>query len=468
MGRTRPPSICVVGAGITGLAAGWEISRSAPNCDLMILEGSRRSGGCVRTSTFEGLEVDEAADSFLERENVMSELCKELELDSEIITPAVRGVSIFLDGQLKRLPRSHFLGVPLYPQELEDGLLSPEAIKGLTADLKRPDALGNPGQEAANEGGDRSVGTLIRSRLNDEITERLVGPMVSTISAGDYDRLSTQALTPQMAAAARSGGSLIRALRVHASGSASPFRSLRGGMERLPRALSERLGRAIRTVEGASAIQVRPGSSPRVTGVETADGLIACDAVVLCTGADASGGLIRGWAPESQEILNRIRAASVAIVTLSYNPKRLPRMPEISGFVVPRSEDLTITACSQTSLKWPHLGKGNTILRASVGRRDDLGEAFLPEEELLIRVRSDLRATMGIEAAPEVVRISRWPNAFPQYEVGHIDRVERVERELQAAGVFPAGSAYRGIGIEACVKHGRKAAADALDWCSPS
>ncbi len=465
----------MVGAGITGLAAGWEISRSAPEFGLTILEAERRCGGVVRTSTFEGLKVDEASDAFLERENVMSQLCRELELDSEIVTPAVGRAAVFLDGQLKLLPRSHFLGVPLYPGELENGLLSSEAVGRLLADLERPDVLEDRERTAASKVGDskigdRSVGSLIRSRLGDEVAERLVGPLVSTISAGDYDRLSLQALTPKIAAAARAGGSLIRGLR---GGGEAPFRSLRGGMERLPKALSRGLRQAIRTGKEAAAIHVRsmgpaPGSSPRVVGVETADSLIPCDAVVLCTPADTSGRLIGEWAREPQTILNRIPTASVAIVTLSYDPQRLPTMPEISGFVVPRTEGLTITACSQASLKWPHLVKGKTILRTAVGRRGDRGDASLPDDELLDRVRSDLRTTMGIDTAPEAVRISRWPNAFPQYEVGHIARVERVEEELQAAGVFPAGSAYRGIGIEACVKHGRRAAADALDWCSTS
>lgn len=460
----------MVGAGVTGLAAGWEISRSAPEFGLTILEAERRCGGVVRTSTFEGLKVDEASDAFLERENVMSELCRELELDSEIVTPAVGRAAVFLDGQLKLLPRSHFLGVPLYPGELENGLLSSEAVRRLLADLERPDALEDRERKAASEVGDRSVGALIRSRLGDEVAERLVGPLVSTISAGDYDRLSLQALTPKMAAAARSGGSLIRSLR---GGGEAAFRSLRGGMERLPETLSRRLRQTIRTDKEAAAIHVRPmgrtpGDSPRVMGVETADGLISCDAVVLCTPAATAGRLIGEWAREAQTILNRIPTASVAIVTLSYDPQRLPSMSEISGFVVPRNEGLTITACSQASLKWPHLVKGKTILRTAVGRRGDGGDAFLPDDELLDRVRADFRTTMGIETAPEAVRISRWPNAFPQYEVGHIARVERVEEELQAAGVFPAGSAYRGIGIEACVKHGRQAAADALDWCSTS
>jgi oxygen-dependent protoporphyrinogen oxidase len=53
---------------------------------------------------------------------------------------------------------------------------------------------------------------------------------------------------------------------------------------------------------------------------------------------------------------------------------------------------------------------------------------------------------------------------MPQYRVGHLARVETIERALRGLpGLWLAGAAYRGVGLADCVRSGEAAAEQALD-----
>ena len=549
MSGTSRPRICVVGAGITGLAAAWEVRRSAPEADLVVLEAAERAGGVIRTSQFAGHPVDEGADAFLARVDDGFELCAELGLAGDLVAPATGRAFVHLDGELVPLPPAHFLGVPLDPDGLDARLLSPAGRAALHADLARgaPPACGSPatgrrdlaepvasGRVAAtsetcdraeppgrnqrdltepvaagpvaatsgsgdrveppgnghrdvpapgaigsgNPGADCSIGELIRSRLGDEVLERLVGPLVGAVNAGDCDRLSLQAAAPALAEAAGGHPSLIRALRERAAarrtGGAADgpvFWGLRGGMERLTATLAERLAPALALGEPALAVRVRPGAAgePEVRAVDTPDRSIPCDALVLAVGAGPCAHLVEPWAPAVAARLERTGTASVAIVTLGYEASAATGATAGSGFVVPAPSGPGITACSWASTKWAHLGApegtgagATAILRVSLGRHGDDDVVRGTDAALVAAARAGLQATMGITAAPTEVRISRWPDAFPQYAVGHVERTAAVTEALGAAGVFCAGSAFGGIGIPACIAGGRRAARAAV------
>ncbi len=496
------PRICVVGAGIAGLAAAWQIRTSAPDAELVVLETASRPGGVIRTSQFAGRAVDEAADAFLARVDDGTRLCAELGLADDLVAPATGQAFVHLDGELVPLPRAQFLGVPLDLDGLDGKVLSPAGVAALQEDLNRP--APPPGGSAGTDrrgvaeppsgigrvpswGGSRagaeprsadcSIGTLIRSRLGAEVLERLVGPLVGSINAGDCDRLSLHAAAPALAEAARADASLIRALREQGTDRSSReitasgpvFWGLRGGMERLTASLAERLAPALSFHEPAVALRVDPAgpAGPSVHSVETPDRSISCDGVVLAVGAQQCAGLVAPWAPEAAALLERTGTASVAIVALAYQASEVPQVTAGSGFVVPAASGLAITACSWASTKWAHLGAsasgdGMAILRVSLGRHGDDTIVRQPEATLVAAVRAGLEATMGITAAPAEVRVSRWPDAFPQYAVGHVERTVAVEAALGASGVFCAGASFHGVGIPSCIGSGRRAGRAAL------
>jgi oxygen-dependent protoporphyrinogen oxidase len=129
---------------------------------------------------------------------------------------------------------------------------------------------------------------------------------------------------------------------------------------------------------------------------------------------------------------------------------------------VPRREGRLVTAASWVGQKWPHLDvPGRLIVRASAGRVDDTRIGDLDDDELARAVHHDLAAAMGTRGEPVETRVHRWPDSFPQYDVGHLGRVERLERRLaeDAPTVALAGAALRGVGLATCIAGGRAAAA---------
>jgi oxygen-dependent protoporphyrinogen oxidase len=183
---------------------------------------------------------------------------------------------------------------------------------------------------------------------------------------------------------------------------------------------------------------------------------------VLACPSNVAAELVAEW-PDAASDLAAIPLVSVAFVTLVFAAGTLGLSPELSGFVVPRNDQsLRITACSYASSKWPHWGGDVEMVRVSVGHTLDQATPELPDDQLLELVLDDLATATGVAATPVASRVTRWPAAFPQYEVGHIERLAHVEGELNPDGVFLAGMAYRGVGIPASIDSGRSAAVDAL------
>ncbi|MEQ8716612.1 MAG: protoporphyrinogen oxidase [Acidimicrobiales bacterium] len=442
--------IVVVGAGMAGLAAGWEIRRHQPDATLTVHEAADRPGGKIHTSSVAGIAVDEAADAFLARVPAAVNLCRELGLETELVAPARGNAQIWLDGRLQPLPHPQILGVPLDPDALAaSGIVSDAAVAALRSDL---------GRDVDPVRATDTLGSLIRRRLGDEIFERLVAPLIGSIAAGDVDRLGLEAV-PQIASAARAHASLVRGLELgRAKAGASPddpvFYAPRRGMGSLVDTIADRLGSRLRLRSRVGSITPE---GDRIA-VETAEGTEYADAVVLATEAAPAADLVEPWAAAAAAELRAIETTSVAFITLVYEPREVPISLDGSGFLVPAGSPHTITACSWTSSKWDHIGGGHVVLRASVGRAGD-DEIASADDARLIRVaRNDLAIIMRIAAEPDDVRVSRWPNSFPQYAPGHAERVIRIEEALSRERVFTAGASYRGIGVPACIDQGRTAA----------
>ncbi len=443
--------LVVVGAGITGLAAAHRARRLAPEVEVTVVESSAQVGGRIRTSPFAGLAVDEGADAFLARVPQGRELCDELGLGDNLVAPAVSRARVWLDGELRDLPPS-LIGVPVEVDGLDrSGILTPAGVARLREDLHRT---------ADPAPADETVGALIRRRLGDEVLERLVGPLVGGINAGDADRLSVRAATPQLAEAADADPSLLRGVqKVRAASGQAPdapvFLAPRGGMQALVDALGSRVADCVRTGVAVRAVHTSTGAG---VVVQTDSGPIEADRCVLTPSAPIAAGLL-GDHPAAP-LLSAMEQASVVMATVAFDPADVALELDASGFLAPRGSDVTITACSWASSKWSHLGGGPVILRVSLGRDGD-DVAGWDDAALIRSVRADLATTMGIVAEPLAVRITRWPASMPQYRPGHLDRIAEIG-ELLGRHLLAAGASYRGLGIPACIEQGRRAAEVAL------
>ncbi len=478
----------VAGGGIAGLAAARALAIAGVSVTLV---ESERLGGKLRTTPFAGRMVDEGADTFLARVPGARELAREVGIGDELVPPAAVPAYLLGDGaELHPIPAEQLLGVPTDLDALAaTGICSPAGVERAAEDLSAP--AGPP------LGDDCSIGELVRRRLGDEVHERLVDPLIGGINAGDTDHLSLAVVAPQIEAAARSGEpSLIRACaairaRAASAGAGPMFLAPLGGTGRLAAAVADDLAsRAVRVLVPASLVSLEPGAGPggggggddgvrsggagaarwRATvehGGRSED--LDVDAVVLATPAPVGAGLLERVSRVAAEALGGIDHASVALLTLAFDPADLGRPLEGSGFLVPRRAGMLTTACSWTSVKWPHLsadaGDGTFLMRASAGRIDDRRISELDDADLATAIVAELERTSGVRGAPRAVRVTRWPGAFPQYAVGHGRRMAAAASDLgeRAPGIALAGSSLNGVGAPACIRSGHAAAADLLE-----
>lgn len=475
MRNAGPPSgsgsrMTVVGAGIAGLAAAFELHRAGHA--VTIVEADPQPGGKLRTSKFAGRMVDESADAFLLRVPWALDLCRALGLDAELVHPAARNAYIFSRGELRPLP-PQVMGVPTDVEAVaRGGILSPAGLERLREDLRHP---GGP-----LTGPDIAIGEAIEARLGAEALDRLVDPLVGGINAGDTRRLSLAAVVPQIDAIARDAGhaSLVEAAaaaqrRAASQPGADPTRPIfaahPSGMVRLVEALVDAMPdatwhRGRRAVALEPLGPVGPVGGPGRWRTHLDDGTTVDGGVVLAVPAFAATPLLAPHATAAAAVLDSIEHASVALVALAVRPDDVNRPLDGSGFLVPRVEDVLLTACSWASTKWSHLGAGSgdgtLVLRASAGRAGDGRALDLDDADLVERLVDDLGRTMGLTGAPTEVRVNRWVDAFPQYAPGHLDRITDLTRDLaaQAPGLALAGAALNGVGVPACIRSGIDAA----------
>jgi oxygen-dependent protoporphyrinogen oxidase len=184
------------------------------------------------------------------------------------------------------------------------------------------------------------------------------------------------------------------------------------------------------------------------------------DAVIMAAPAYAASRIISTIAPNASELLRTISYASAATVNFTYREADFPKPPEAFGFVVPAAEHRKIIAGSFSSFKFEGRAPDGAILaRAFVGGVLQSEMMRLSDDEIIAAVRGEFRDLLGIEAAPGIVEVRRWPESMPQYEVGHLARVAEIERIVAGIPAFAiAGAAYRGVGIPDCVHSGEQAA----------
>jgi protoporphyrinogen/coproporphyrinogen III oxidase len=460
--------LVVVGGGITGLAAAYRASELARArgiaLELTLVEARERLGGTIATERTGGFLVEAGPDSFLSEKPWALALCRRLGVEDRLARTddRYRKVFVWRAGRLHPLPEGWELLAPtrLAPF-LASGLFSWPGKLRMALDLVLPRGVAD----------DESLGAFVRRRLGREALERVAQPLVAGIYTADPDDLSLGATLPRFAELERRERSIIlglwrasrRAPQAGTSGARwSLFVTFRDGMEELVVALAERLPPGAVLLKHRVAGLERRGAGWRVATAEGAD--LEADRVVVATEAHAAARILRYVDPALATLLAEIPYASSATVTLGYRRAEVPHPLDGFGFVVPRTDGRALLACTFASVKYPgRAPAGDVLLRGFVGGALDEAVLELDDAALVARVRDELRHAIGVTAEPVLARVVRWPKAMPQYHVGHLARVETIERLVAALhGLDLAGGAYRGVGIADCVRSGEAAAERAL------
>ncbi len=441
-------NVAIIGAGVAGLSVAHEIRKRAPRLELLVLEPRERTGGNVRTEMYEGYTCEWGAVGFLDNAPDTLRLVSEIGLEPRLLpsSDAARRRYIYRKGRLHEVPTSasSFLTSPLI------------SVRAKSRLLLEPFAAG---PEVADE----SIASFAARRIGAEAAAVMIDSMVSGIYAGDAASLSLRACFPKMWEMESRYDSLFRAMLARrkkrkkgdAMGApAGRLTSFQRGMTELVEGLTRSLGSVVRT--SSPVLDLRPPTTSSGFSITTPDRRIVADAVVLAGPASESAGLVRQFGLGLSSALRSIPTAPLAVVCLGYDEARVAadRGPlDGFGFLVPRSEKIrTLGALWESSIYGNRAPAGKALMRVMIGGAHDPTVLELDDDQLLDVVRTDLRTTMGLRVAPEMVRIIRHPRGIPQYTIGHLDRLERIETELQQyPGLFVAGNSYRGVAINSCI-----------------
>jgi protoporphyrinogen/coproporphyrinogen III oxidase len=454
--------VIVLGGGIAGLTAAYRLRQQGaadgPAVDVTLVEAEARLGGKVLTERRNGFVLEGGPDAFIARKPQALELVRELGLEDRLLASndARRGTFIRHQGRLCRV----IDGLPaLVPSRWRDLASSPLlswwgklrfAVEGMIP--------------ARSDDGDESVADFVRRRLGKEVLERVGEPILAHLHVGDVERMSLLATYPRLAELERRWGSLRRGVRAQRAGMKQPpgplFWTLRDGLDELVERLAGRLDPAS-LILGRRAVSLRRGVDSWT--VELDDGRrLEASTVVLAVPSFAAADLVAEADPTLAGRLRELRYVSMATLSLGYRRADVRHPLDGFGFFVPRRALRHVLACSWTSTKFDHRApEDSVLLRVFLGGALQEELLDLDDESLVACVEEDLQAILGFRATPIVRWLSRWPDGYPQYHVGHRGRVERIEAALPS-GLVLAGSAYHGVGLPDCIRSGSEAASRVL------
>jgi protoporphyrinogen/coproporphyrinogen III oxidase len=447
--------VVIVGGGISGLAAAHRlVELGLPQTQITLIEASERLGGTLETRHRDGFLLERGPDSFISEKPEAVSLAKRLGLESRLIetNEQYRRSFIVRNGRLRPVPEGFQLLAPsrVWPFIITD-IFSLSGKLRMAADLVLPRENGKQ---------DESLASFVRRRLGREALERMAQPMVGGIYTADPETLSLRATLPRFLDMERDHRSLIMAMmrqrpKAGTSGARySLFLSFDRGMEVLVDALAEvvsnvRLNTRVKNISFESGTWL----------IQSESGLtLEADAVCLAVPAYTAARLLENVNSRLASRLNAIKYASTATINFAYPRAAIKHPLNGFGFVVPYIEKRSLIACTFSNVKFDQRAPDDHVLLRAFA-----GGALQPEmfvrDNLETLIEADLRELLNIDRSPLFTEVAKWERSMPQYEVGHLDRVQAIEDEAKSLrGLAIAGNAYRGAGIPDCIRSGEAAA----------
>ncbi len=473
-------NIVVIGGGISGLTTAFYIKKLSRDAGrevtVTLFEASGRVGGKIWSDKQNGYLCEVGANGFLDNKPFTLKLCDELGIEDKLLpsNENARTRFIYINGKLRELPSSP-----------KDFVFSD--ILSLKGKLRIPLEIFTKSVDEEDE----TIADFVKRHLGEEALRNLVAPMVSGVFAGDPYRMSLKSAFPVMHQLEREGnGSLIRAAigrmkkakemkkkakleqkkRTYkpggAAGPGGVLTSFPDGIEYLPRALQKALGDSMRLNTRVTRVERRDGRYIVAYDGEQGPGAIEVDGVVVATPAYSAAGLMKYMDEKITSYLEKIPYTKLALICFGYDRSKIHHDLKGFGFLVPFEENKTILGSLWDSSIFKYRApEGKVLLRMMVGGARAEDKAMLRDDDLIEAVKQDLRDSMGIEAQPVFIKIYRHRKAIPQYNAGHSNILDRLDRRLEEyKGMFLTGSAYRGVGTNDCVNHARITAEKVVNY----
>ncbi|MDG2223483.1 MAG: protoporphyrinogen oxidase [Rubripirellula sp.] len=480
MNRPHPPRIAIIGGGLSGLATAAQLSLMDPTIELSLFEAGSRTGGVIHTESADGFVLDHGADMFAIQPPGAIELIRQLGLEDRLIEPEStrRGARIVHRGRLVPVPEGFVLmrATAWLPM-----LTTP--LLGVTGKLRFFAERFIP---PLREDRDESVSEFVLRRMGRQVLERIVAPLSAGIYTADIQKLSMRATMGPIVEMEQQYGSLAKAaaarrrsgedsLERSSSGARyGKFRSFPGGMKQFLDSLAAKLPDGTIhfncPVERLERSHDLEHSNERWRVHLHDQTSQEFDEVVVAVPPQVASGLLRPLSATAASELDSIEMASAAIVVLGVPRGQISEDVDTFGFVVPLSENRRILAGSFASHKFAgRAPEDQVIIRVFIGGAMQPELLERNDDELIQIAREELGELIGLTGEPTLTRVVRWNDAMPQYHLGHLDRVMRIEQEVEKMeGLSLVNNGLRGVGIAPVVTQAGRVAQSVIDRLASS
>ena len=454
--------IAIIGAGISGLSTAYAIERLADEVGLKVevtvFEREERTGGKIWSIKEEGYLCEWGPNGFLDSKPMTLELCDQLGIRGQLerSNDNARKRFIYSGGILNRLPENG-------PMFLQSKLISWPGKIRLAQEYFKP---------KRTDGVDETLADFARRRLGAEALDKLIGPMVSGIFAGNPETMSLQSCFPRIHELEQQYGGLLKAMMkmakqkkaeikagkqvASAAGPAGVLTSFAGGIQELTDATAKGLNGQVRTCHAVTGLKAIDGGWE----LRLADGS-NFDAEIVVSAAPAHVLKELTWSLDGElsELLAGIPYAPMNVICFGYEQDKVERDLNGFGYLIPKKEGCEILGTLwDSSIFTGRAPEGHIMLRSMMGGATTPEAIGLSDAEVKKRTMGELKKIMGISAEPDFVRIFRHQRAIPQYVVGHADRLAAIDEQLKAYnGLILTGNAFFGIGLNDCVNAANKA-----------
>jgi protoporphyrinogen/coproporphyrinogen III oxidase len=444
------PDVLVIGAGISGLTTAFGLQQRGRS--VLLLEAATRAGGVIGSRRRDGVLFELGPNSTLDTTPMINELLDELGIRSTRLEASeIASVRYIVRGGKP-------VGLPTSP----GGFFTTPAFT-LGAKLR---LLAEPFIAPTPAGVEESIAAFVRRRLGTEFLDYAIDPFVAGIYAGDPEQISVPAAFPRLLALEQKYGGLIkgqilgarerRKSKEVAKNTAKSF-SFREGMQ----TVTDALAKALRRIEyGVAIVRIARDAD----GTYTVEGMrgdeplrFTSRAVVVAAPAHAAAPMIAGIAPEAATALSAIPYAPVAVVASAYRRSDVAHSLAGFGFLVPKKEQRRILgSLFSSSMFEGRAPDGTVLLTTFAGGRRNPEMAALPDADVAAAVHAELAALVGAGAAPMWQEVVRWPKAIPQYNLGHLDRLQKIDAaEAALPGLYFCANYRGGVSVSDCIKNGR-------------
>lgn len=454
-------NIAIIGAGITGLSSAYFIKKQHPECSVTIYEASNRAGGKIQTYRKDGYTIELGPESYLGRKQIMTEIAEEIGLGEDLITNQTGQSYIYAKNKLYPIPGGSILGIPTDIKPfLKTKLISPLGKLRAGKDLIKP---------SLNIDNDISVGQFFRERLGDEILENLIEPLMGGIYGTDIDDLSLMSTFPEFKQREEQFGSLIKGMKyekeqrqkqrqLYPGAPKGQFKQFRHGLSSFIEHLVDYVitqGVEIKYNTPVSTIRKNQKSYDLVIDDNST---FSHDGLLITTPHET----FTKWFENDPvfDYFKSMDSTSVATVVLAFDQQNIENTHDGTGFVIARTSQTDITACTWTTKKWPFTTPdGKVLIRAYIGKPGDTVVQDHTDEEIVSIVRRDLSQMMKFKGDPEFSIVNRLPKSMSQYKVGHIDKIKDIQTHVKKT--YPnlriTGASFEAVGLPDCIRQGKDA-----------